>query len=277
MKFLCWDYGLFVEHCNGLAKGGNEVIYYTPYNYHYKEYAIGKDYKKLQKTLYFDDHVKEADCIVNFDVRDQSRIELLRKLFPEKSIFGSGKAGRLEDDRILLKKLVKAAGLPSQDYEVVRGITALKEYLKKNKDKYVKINIFRGDMESFHSPDFDTVEFDILEIETALGAHKESFDFIVEDTIHADIEIGGDLFFNGDYLTPYLFGYELEKNLYIGKVVDELCPALTETMDAFYPILKELNYRGALSWEEKIVSQEEHYILDWCSRLASPFTAGYSE
>lgn len=279
MKFLVTDpSGIFTAHANGLAKGGNEVKFHTTFNYKYSDFAKGKDYDNLDKTMYFWDHIKWSDAIVNFDVRNQDLIGFLREHFPDKSIFGSGKGGKLEDDRLMLKKFVESMGLPVQKYQVVKGITALREYLKKHKKVYVKINIFRDDCESFYSPDYQTIESEVDAIADGLGAHKEQYDFIVEDAIETDAEIGFDGFFNGEnYLMPFLIGYEWHKNLYIGKVVEELPPCLEETMEKFVPLLKKLNYRGALSTEEKIVSQEEHYLLDFCARLASPFTALYTE
>ncbi len=279
MNFLVLDpSGLFTEHANGLAKGGHKVRFWTQFNYAFRDYAIGLDYGKLEKILYWSDHVAWADCIVGFDVRLQDVIGFLREQFPHKSIFGSGKASKLEDDRMLLKNFVEMAGLPIQNYETVKGITALREYLKNHPNVYVKTNIFRDDCESFYSKDYQTVETELDQIADHLGAHKEQYDFVVEDTIETDVEIGFDGFFNGtEYLTPYLIGYEYHKNLYIGKVVEELPPGLEATMDKFQPLLKKLKYRGALSTEEKIVTQEKHYLLDFCARLAHPFTAGYTE
>ena len=279
MKFLVLDpSGLFTEHAAGLAKDGNKVKFWTQFNYAFRDYAIGLDYKNLEKVLYWAEHVKWADCIVGFDVRLQDVIGFLRDQYPDKSVFGSGWAGKMEDDRMMLKKFVKQSGLPTQNYVTVKGMAALREYLKKHPNVYVKTNIFRDDCESFYSKDYETVETELDQIADHLGAHKEQYDFVVEDTIPTDVEIGFDGFFDGnDYQLPFLIGYEYHKNLYIGKVVEELPPCLEETMEKFVPLLRKLKYRGALSTEEKIVSQEEHYLLDFCARLAHPFTAGYTE
>lgn len=278
-KFLVYDpQGLFVEHAAGLAKNGNKVKYFTPFNSHYAEYVTGLDYKGLEKSMYFFDDIEDADVLVNFDVRQQDLFAFLREQFPKKSVFGSGHACKLEDDRELLKKMIEKMGLPAQKYKCIKGIENLREHLKSNKNKYVKLNIFRGDMESFYSSEYESVELKLDQIEGVFGPHKNEYEFIIEDCIDTDVEIGADLFFNGeDFLKPYLYGYEWRKNLYIGKVTDKLCLALEETMNKFKPLLKKLDYRSATSWEEKIVSQKEHYILDFCARLASPFTAGYPE
>jgi hypothetical protein len=279
MKFLVLDpSGLFMEHSQGLTKGGHKVRYWTQFNYSFRDYAIGLDYGKLEKIMRWAEHVDWADCVVGFDVRLQDVIAFIREKFPKKSVFGSGLAGKLEDDRILLKKFVESQNLPIQNYAVVKGTTKLQEYLKKHPNVFVKTNIFRDDCESFYSKDFDTVESEVSAIADGLGAHKEEYDFIVEDCIDTDVEIGFDGFFDGkNYCEPMLIGYEYKKNLYLGKVVNELPPGVEETMSAFRPLFEKLNWRGALSTEEKIVSQKEHYLLDLCARLAHPFTAGYTE
>ena len=278
-KFLVYDpSGIFTTHASGLSKGGNEVKFYTPFNYLYRDFCIEKDFEDLKKQIYFFNHVKDADCIVNFDIRNQDLIGFLREQFPNKSVFGSGKAGFLEDDRVLLKEVQGALGLDVQPFTVCTGITQLQKYLKTKKDCYVKINIFREEMESFFCADYDSVELKLDQIADHLGPHKEQFVFVVEDKIDCEVECGCDLFFNGkNYLAPYLFGYEFSKNGYIGKVSHELPKALETTMSAFMPVLEKFKYRGAISTEEFIISQDEHYLIDLCARMASPFTAGYPE
>lgn len=279
MNYLVLDpSGLFMEHANGLAKGGHKVKFWTQFNYQFRDFSIGLNYGELEKVLYWAEHVEWADCIVGFDVRLQDVIGYLRDTLPNKSVFGSGWAGKLEDDRIILKQFAEAFKLPVQNYAVVKGISNLREYLKKHPNVFVKTNIFRDDCESFYSKDYDTVEAEIDAVSDGLGAHKEEYDFVVEDCIETDVEIGFDGFFDGkDYCRPYLIGYEWRKNLYLGKVVDKLPPAIEETMGHFRPVFERLGWRGALSTEEKIVSQKEHYLLDLCARLAHPFTAGYTE
>ena len=270
--------GLFCVHAEALAAGGNKVYYWTQYNYKYRDFAIGKDFGKLEKILYFWEYVDRADCVVDFDVRGNDSIGWIRDNLQGKSTFGSGWGCKLEDDRLMLKEFVKSWGLPMQPYKEIKGMTALREYLKANPKKYIKLNIFREDMESFYAPDYDTIELKLDEIAGNLGAHKEVYDFVVEDPVETDVEIGFDGFFNGtDYATPFLIGYELHKNLYIGKVSTEMPAPINETMQAFKPLLMKLDYRGAISTEEKIISLEKHFLLDFCARLASPFTAGYTE
>lgn len=282
MIFLVFDCGLYSEQANALAEGGNNrVFYYTPWTSkdpHYKDYVIGKGFEYLEKILYFEDYIEMADAVVFFDVHGNSYCNYLRKLYPKKSIWGAGLGERIENDRVALKKWCAQFGLPVNKYEVVKGVKKLREYLKSNKDKYIKINIFRGDMESFYAKDLDSVEMILDEVESALGPHKDEYDFIVEDAVKTDVEIGVDTIFNGtDYVGGFC-GYELHKNLYLAhtwETLDDLPEPLEETLSAFQPLFQKMNYRGAMSTEEKVVSPTEHYFLDACMRLPNPLSALY--
>lgn len=281
MKILVFDTGLYIHQTLALSEDGHEVRLYTPIickDPHYRDYAIGEGIKGIDKVLYFEESIEWADCIVFWDVSGNSYCNYLRKMYPNKSIWGAGLGEKLENDRVLLKEWCAEFGLPVNKYEVVRGVTRLKDVLK-NSDgkKYVKINIFRGDMESFYASDYASAESIIdQEVIPALGAHKEDYDFIIEDPIETDVECGADIFFNGKDMVGGFYGYEVSKGLYIGKRIEnELPNPLKETIDAFTPLLQKLNYRGALSTEEKIVSEKEHYFIDACMRLPNPLSSLY--
>lgn len=276
MNYLVFDTGLYVQQANELARGGNKVRYYTPWIIHYKDFVLGKGFENIEKVLYFEDHIDWADCIVFFSVVGNAQCHYLRKTLNGKSVFGAGLGERLENDRVLLKQWCKKLGLMVNNYHVCKGVTELKKHLKENPDRYVKINIFRGDMESFYAKDYESIEMVLDQIEMAFGPHKEEYDFIVEEPIKTDVEVGFDGFFNGiEYIKPYFVGYEYHKNLYMAHVTDELPEPLEETLLAFQPLFTKMGYRGAISTEEKIVSKEEHYFLDACMRLPNPLSALY--
>lgn len=280
MNYLVEDpTGLFVEQANGLAdRGKNKVKYWTVWEsaQKFEWYAIGKGFDFLEKERYPEDWYDWADCIVNFGVTGQSQINFLRNVYPKKSIFGSGRASKIEHNRWGLKKIIRDIGLKVNKTEKIIGVNGLRDYFIKNKDKYVKINIDRGDIESFYVKDLDAIDLKLDELASTLGPFKNTYEFIVEDAIHTDVEIGFDGFFNGvDYLKPYIYGYEYKKQLYVAKVSDTLPKPLKETLDAFKPILQKLDYRAAISTEEKIVSKTEHYFLDLTARLPSPLSALY--
>ena len=290
MNFLVKDALIYADIANGLADGGkNNVTYCTNWATGYpvfKDFAVGLDFEYLNKKdkhnnplLFWDEVLKgNWDCVANFDVHSQDEIVAIRKFFPDKSVWGSGRGEKIEADRIFLKQLIEAVGLPVNPYKIVKGITALKEYIKSNPKKYVKLNIFRGDVESFFAKDLEYNRADFLRTEQSLGPKAEDTMFICEEPIETDVEIGFDGFFNGvNYGEKCFCGIEYHKNLYIAKVMehDELPTPIYETMEALQPILEKMDYRGAISTEEKIVSDSKHYLLDICSRLPAPLSALY--
>lgn len=277
MKFLVTDNGLYTCQAEALSDNGkNEVRFCTPWSKPfptYADYAIGKNYGNLKKELYFFDHIQSADCIVNFDVPQNDLMNYLKKVHPDKSIFGAGLGERLENDRVMFKQWLEKLGLAVNKYEVIVGLTNLKNYLKNNPKKFVKTNIFRNDMESFYFSNWKDDRYLLDEKLVVLGMHAEEYTFIVEEPIETECEIGYDGFFsNGKYI-PFSYGYEICKNLYIGKVVEdmeELPEPLYETLDAFQGLLNRMDYRGSLSTEERIVSPSEHYFMDFCARIPAP-------
>ena len=283
MKFLVICSGLYVELANALADGGKNKVYYYTANESafpsYKEYAPGDKFEHLEKVKYFWDYVDEVDCICCFDVGSNDMIHWLRNKLPGKSIFGAGKGERLESNRLGFKKTLEALDLPVIPYKVIKGMSALRKYLETNPKKVVKIDIFRGDFETLKCDSYDSVKQILDDRAPLLGLYAEDCQFIVEDMVDCKSESGFDGFFSNGIYVPFSYGIEYDKNLYLGKVVrteDEVPEVLMETLDAFRPVLDKFQYRGALSTEERIVSENEHYFIDPCCRGPLPLGVLYS-
>jgi hypothetical protein len=289
-KYLVKDMKIFMEQANALSDGGkNEVIYCPAWQTAYpkfEDFAVGINFEHLKTKdkdglpLLFADYVKWADCICNFDVHGNEEIARARKEFPDKSVWGSGKGEKLEDNRLFLKKILEAINLQVQKWKAIKGVSALEAYIKQHPNQWVKLNIFRGDegAESFYAKDIESIQTNLLRLRLTYGPLCEDVTFIVEENIDTPVEIGYDGFFNGhNYADKCFLGYERHKNLYVAKVIDyeDLPIALYETQEALAPVLEKLEFRGALSTEEKIVSKKENYFLDICSRLPSPLSALY--
>lgn len=282
MNILCIDIqGIYVEQCAALRQSKGDIIrYYTSWetSQKFEDYCPGLGFEGLEKVLFVAEHYEWADLIFAPDVTGQDTIAFLRKMYPKKSIWGAGMAFKMEQDRWGLKKILRDIGIKSSASEKIKGVTNLRKYLKNNKDKYIKINVFRGSQESFYAKDYESSEMIIDEIESAFGPMKENYEFIVESAINTDVEIGADLIFNGnDYLKPYIYGYEVHKGMYFGRVSETLPKLLASDMEALKPVLKRLDYRSCISTEQKIVSKTESFFLDITCRLPNPLCAIYNE
>lgn len=277
MKIVVMDNGLYAMQAEALAEGGkNEVIYWTPWAKPFPtvdDYAKGYGYGKMKKEIWLFNHILDADMIVNFDVSNNDLIHYLKQVHPEKSIFGAGLGEKLEHDRVFFKKWLEHFKLPVGPYKVIQGLGNLRKYLEHNPNRFVKTNIFRDDMESFFFGKWEDDKYLLDEKAVTLGSLIDDYNFIVEEPIECACELGYDGFYgNGKYI-PFSWGPEIAKNLYVGKVIsdiDELPDCLANTLDTISPLLNRMDYRGALSTEERVITTQESYFIDFCARIPAP-------
>lgn len=282
LNILIYDYGLFFEHARRLAQDGHVVRYFTPFFGAYpkfEQYAPGLGFEDegVEKVMTFFDNIEWADLICFFDVGTGDIADYIRKQNPNKAVFGSSlKGDRLENNREFTRKIQEKIGLPVQESEVVKGIPMLREYLKKHPDKYVKLDIFRGDMDSFEAKSYPLVEGYLDQLEVALGPFNEIYNFLVEDKIEGE-EPGFDLYFNGSkWLKPMLWGIEQSKESYVGIYTNKLPKPLEIVADKLGEVLKRLDYRGAMSIEIRVTKEGTPYLIDICSRYPAPLSALYT-
>jgi hypothetical protein len=284
LKIVAIDNGLYIAQIEALSDGGrNEVILSTPWGKPFptiEDKMKGYGYGNLKKELGFFDHVEDADMIVNFDVSNNDVIRHLRKIYPEKSIVGAGRGEKLEHDRVFLKKWLEHYGLPVGPYKVIKGMTALINYLKNNPKKYVKNNIFRDDTESFFFNNWDDDKQLLDERAMTFGILKEEEIFVVEDPIEAACQSGIDMFFTDGQYIPFSFGFEISKNLCVNKVVqdlDEVPDCLRNNFEPLAGLMKRCDYRGPISTEDRVVSKDKSYLIDFTARIPAPMGQMYSE
>lgn len=301
LNFLVLDAGLFTGMSNSLAMGGlNKIFYHSNWSGDafpkLQDFAPGTGYEYIIKIkrLYteIDFNAEESptvdatgekiDCVINFDVGRNDEIEDIKRRYPELSVVGAGVGEILEEDRVGLKKICKKLGLDVNEYVVKTGIDALIEYSKKEKDIYAKIDIFRQSMETHHIESFEQAEkeqfFEKLKVEFG-PVFSKTVPFVVEKAIDSKVEGGFDGWFcpSSGWMGKCFCGYEISKGPYLARVrdYDDLPKPILDTMNAFIPVLKALDYRGFVSTEEKICKDGKHYLLDWCSRLLNPGSAIY--
>jgi hypothetical protein len=282
LNVLIYDFGLFFEHARCVAAQGHTVRYFTPFFGAYpkfEQYAPGLGFEDegIEKVMTFFDNVEWADLICFFDVGTGDIADYLRKQNPDKAIFGSGlKGDRLENNREFTRMIQEKIGLPVQESEVVKGIPALREYLKKHPQKYVKLDIFRGDMDSFEAKSYYQVEGYLDQLEVALGPFNEIYNFLVEDKIDGE-EPGFDLYYSSkQWLKPMLWGIEQSKESYVGVYVNNLPKPLAIVADKLGKVLEKLDYRGAMSIEVRVTKDGTPFLIDICSRYPAPLSALYT-
>ena len=286
-SFLVICSGLYVELANALAEGGKNKVYYLTCNESafpkYSEYAPGHQFEYLEKVRLIDiaKYAEKVDGIVTFDTGTNGLITLLKKMYPTKCVFGAGVGEKLETNRIAFKNVLDGVGLRVIPYEVIKGYDALIKYLKANPKKVVKVDAnFRGDFETLVIPDYNSVKQVLHDRRPNFGIYGEEIEFIVEDMVECVSESGYDGFYSNGLYLPFSYGVEWEKNTYLGRVAkaeEDVPEVLMDTLDGMRPILEKMDYRGALSTEERIVSEREHYFIDPCCRCPLPLGVLYSK
>jgi hypothetical protein len=278
------DQGLFCELAVKLAESYGKVYYWVP------SYS---GFKKITKAMIgygmpgieliddiFQVPIDEVDIYIFPDVYFgwlQTHLRSLGKL-----VWGAGQGEKMELDRGWMKDEMKKLGLPVGPWARVKGMDALRKYLKENKDQYVKVSEFRGVTETFHAPHYQYVEPKLNELEHELGPLGDITEFIVEASLPDKIEMGIDAYtVDGLYPDHILAGLEIKDVGYAGifKAMAQFPAPLINFNAKIAPMLKSFGYRGPMSTEVRFGKPDKTmgYMVDFCARQASPPSELYME
>jgi phosphoribosylamine-glycine ligase len=271
---LIFDYGQFVELAITLSKSFGRTLYYAPWiaggNPTSRMLRIGQGFEGVERVEEIWPHIDDVDLFVFPDVYEAGLQEYLVGL--GKRVWGCRSGAELELDRPASKELSKKLGIDIAPYTVVEGFDALRKHLKTHKDVFVKISGTRGDMETFHSPDYAATEQRLDELEHNLGAHKKIMEFVVEDAINDAVEIGYDGYtVDGRFPQMALAGVEAKCKAYVGRTMRyrELPKDVRSINDKLAPALQKYGYRGFLSTEIRC-NDDGAYLIDPCARCGTP-------
>jgi hypothetical protein len=276
------DYGLFASWALKLREDFGRVLYYCPFKSGFpksQQYSIGTGLDGVERVTDFWDEVEHTDIFFFPDVYDGDlQVYLRSQGYP---VWGAGKAEELELYRWQTKQLLKKdIGLPVQPVKQIIGIDDLREHLKENENKFVKISLLRGDFETFHHTTYELSEPILDDIEARLGPYKLFKEFIVEDAIDDAVEIGYDGYtIDGKYPGVAIQGYEIKDVSYIGLVspYNQLPKQLKEVNEKLAPLFADYNYRGFWSSEIRVQKDGKPYLTDPCCRAGSPPSELYQE
>lgn len=279
---LVVDNGLFVELAIRLAQDFKKVYYCCPWVDAFPKMnkaMIGYGFEEIEIV---DDiqgpHFDSIDLFVFPDVyfgQLQVSLEAEGKL-----VWGARMGEELELSRDSTKKLMADLKLPVGPWVKVRGMDKLREFLKANKNQYVKVNKWRGLCETFLSKDYRSIEPKLDEMEYGLGAFKEEIDFIIEEALDDRVEIGLDAFtVDGKFPSKLIAGIEVKDAGYVGMFndYDKLPKEITSFDAAMEPTLKAYGYRGFYSTEIRVGKDHVPYMIDMCARAGSPPNELYQE
>jgi len=270
---VCLDYGNFVSLAESLARSFKKVYYWTPIDDEFRclarcVYGLGVPGIVRIDDPFHPDIIDDIDLAIFPDV-GFSGMQLDFKA-RGKAVFGAMGASEVEFSRTRFVDLLDELSLPKVPTFRLKGLSNLAAHLKTVQDKWVKINRFRGDTETFHHASWKESERVLEMLAFKFGPFKEKVVFVVQDHIDTEIEIGYDGFtIDGKYPEQAFAGYEKKNELYLGSLLpyDELPKPVLEINAAIAPLLKEYGYRNFMATEIRVKDGVPYYI-DPTMRLA---------
>jgi hypothetical protein len=271
---LVWDNGLFVSLAVTLSAHFGRVLYYCPWITGFPTsqlQMIGVGVEGIERVDSPWTLLDEVDIFVFPDVYEADVQKYLESL--GKRVWGCRGGAEMEIDRAKSKEISTGLGIEVGPYKTMIGIEKLRKHLKANKDQYVKISRTRGDMETFHSPNYEAIESRLDEMDYKLGPKADLMEFIVEDNTGPALEVGYDGYsVDGQFPDYCLVGVEAKDTAYVAKQMKytKIPQSVRGVNEKLSSQLKKYKYRGFLSTEIRSTEDGHDYLIDPCCRSGSP-------
>ena len=265
------DYGTFIDLASKLAETMDTVYYYAPSE---KEYlnicdtSLAEGLPKVKKLydMFEPEVFNTIDLFIFPDIGFGGLQKYLRSI--GKAVWGSMGADELELYRDLFIEILKEVGLPTVKSKTIDGLTALGKYLKTVDCKWIKINCYRENMETWYHLNYEHSIRKLSSLAVILGGLAEQVIFVVQDQIESNIECGYDGWcIDGKYPAKSFQGYEAKNELYLGSLLDDkdLPQEIMYVNDELSPVLEKYGYRNWWATEIR-VSGDTPYFIDPTAR-----------
>jgi predicted RNase H-like HicB family nuclease len=276
-SILIYDHGWFTSLAERLARDGNRVGYFSPWQDGHlpdgQELIVGYGLDGVERIKYFHKARHDFDTIVFPDVWNADLQEDLRD--QGCNVWGSGWGSSLELERWKTHQLLGELGLPRNDVVRVSGIAALRDYLKDHERVWIKISTLRGLDETWFSENYTLSEAKLNDIACRYGVLAPMMDYLVEPDLPDAIEVGYDGYcVDGQFPDVAILGVEKKDQTYACEVkgYDELPEEVRAVNDGLSKTLGEAHYRNWFSTEIR-----DDKLIDVTARHASPAGETYCE
>lgn len=262
--------GLFLPLALKLAQSYKHVFYQTPCEEGFSTVnrnVIGDGFedKNLERVRDVWSVKKQCDLFIFPDIEHSGlQLELESQGYP---VWGSRTGDIQELNRVLFLKTLEKVGLDVPNYVVIKGLDALSDHLKDQKDKFIKISRYRGSMETWHWRDWKLDRRRLCALGVKFGAVANQIPFIVLDSIETPLEIGADTYcVDGKWPNLMLHGDEWKDEGYIGAVTktEDMPDQVLKVLDAFENVLKPHKYRNLFSMELRVKGEKSYFIDPTC-------------
>lgn len=287
IKAAIFDYGSFVDLATKLGESYGETYYYTPFEGEYrdlKDCIIGSGIPGIQRVNepLTPEFLKTLDLAIFPDIGGGGLQRHLRDLGV--AVWGAFGASNLELYRSQFIEVIKELELPLSKSIVIRGLSALAEHLKNVENVFIKVDRYRGNMETVRHRDYEHSRPLLDKLATEFGGFREHVTFVVQNEIETEIELGYDGWYCGGFPSRSYQGLELKNELYLGflREYSELPAEVRFVNERFAPILDEYGYRNFFATELRIkegvpffidptlrmAGQTQEHLLENCENLA---------
>lgn len=267
------DNGMYTETAIRLAREFGQVLYYKPWTSSTPkvfQLVVGDGYEEIKRVRYFWEEMEKADLFVFPDLYFGDLQIYLESI--GKRVWGARNSEKYEYNREMFLKSLDEVGLEKPNVHLCIGITELTEHLKKNDDKYIKISITRGDMETWHHQTYELSEQKLNGLRYYYGPCAEMVRFQVWDDIPSDIEVG----YDGPSVDGKFFdsiqGYESKNQAYIGAFTkyQDMPEQVREVNDKFAKILQRERARTMFGTEIRVTKDGTPMFIDATVRQPCP-------
>jgi hypothetical protein len=263
------DHGIFFGLAQQLAKSVKRVDYYSPgWERGFsscRDGSIGDGFEEVGLIHDLWEHKKDYDLFAFPDIQHSGiQLELESQGFP---VWGSRTGDSLETLRLKFMRTVDSLGLEVASYRTFYGLSDLRDFLKKNNDKYIKISRWRADMETYHHINYELSRNWLDEKAVVFGDLQDEIMFMVFDPIDTDLEVGYDGYsIDGWFPNMAIHGIEKKDQGYIGAAqhYDDLPEQVREVNNRFSEVLAGHRYRNFWSTEIRIVGNKFYFIDPTC-------------
>lgn len=276
----------FAKRC---AKQFNKCYYYTPAGQDWFKRIQGEglrdegliridDYRSRQEDNGYS--YDTTDLFVFCDIPTAPEQDMLIR--NGKAVWGCRYSEWIEDHRMQAKILLDKMNLLVNKTVVKYNVDELEAYLKPLKDKWVKVTKFRDIKETWHWVNYEESLPILRDLRHRLGYSHKWFEFIIEDPIKSDSELGYDMYnINGEFPETITWGLEIKNEGYLTHwtAFEDMPKEFRDPMTKMKSYLKDSGCRGFVCNEERIVKSNEYkkskgmhkvFVNDMTMRLPLP-------
>lgn len=260
------DFGSFISLAEKLAETCAHVNYHSPVEREFRnidDEVIGLGIPNVHKIESFmhPDVVEETDLFVFPDIGYEGEQLYLKSI--GKPVWGSMGGDMLERLRTRFIDTVEKLGLPMVESVKIRGLENLCDYLKEHEDRWVKVNEFRDNMETWHHQDWLHSQPMLRRLWIKFAVAPELVWFVVQKNLPGATEIGYDgLSVDGWFPDSSYQGYEKKNELYLGAMTqyDDLPEEVRLVNEKFLTVLEEYGYRNFFATEIRNFEGTPYFI-----------------